>query len=213
MPAVANDLILIERGGTAYKAPLSEVAALSASIDALAAHAKEPGLVSGRYLSAMVNASALSTIAAAANRLDFYPFIPAKNITINELAVEVSTLLAGGQGRIGIYSSDANGNPGNKLVEGAAVFTTDAVGIKTLAIANTVLTAGTIYWIAVLSSGTQTYRGIPVAALMSLGHDATLNAVYSVRRVTSTFANGLPAAAPATTLTVAIVPWVRLKIA
>ena len=213
MPAVPGDIIMIERGGTAHKAPLSEIAALSATAASASVHALEPGLVTGRYISAGINAVALSTIAAAAGRLDFYPFIPAKNITINELAVEVTTLLAGGQGRIGIYSSDANGNPANKIIEGAAVFTTDAVGSKILAIANTTLTAGTIYWLAVHSSGTQTYRGIPVAGMMSLGHDITLNAVHTLRRAASTFANGLPAAAPATTLTPAIAPWVRLKIA
>lgn len=213
MPANASDNIIVERGGTHYKAPISDIVAMTVGADAVAQHAKEPGLVSGRFVAAMVKATALTTIAGAANRLDFYPFVPAKNITINELAVEVSTLIAAGQGRIGIYSSDANGNPGNKLVEGAAVFTTDAAGIKTLSIANTTLTAGTVYWLAVHSSSTQTYRGIAAAALMTLGHDATLNAVYTLRRATSTFANGLPAAAPVTTLTAAIAPWVRLRIA
>lgn len=115
----------------------------------LSVHAKEPGLTSGRYISQAINASALSTIAQAANRLEYFPFIPTRNLTINELAVEVSTLLAGGRGRLGIYNSDANGNPSTKLVEGAAVFTTDAVGVKTLVIPNTVLQAGTVYWLAV----------------------------------------------------------------
>lgn len=179
----------------------------------LSVHAKEPGLTSGRYISQAITASALSTIAAAANRLDYFPFIPAKNLTINELAIEVSTLLAGGQGRLGIYNSNANGNPSTKLVEGAAVFTTDATGVKTLAISNTVLKAGTVYWLAVLSSGTFTLRGVPVAALQSLGHTATANAVYTILRATSTFANGLPANAPALTLTSAIAPWFRLKLA
>lgn len=179
----------------------------------LSVHAKEPGLVSGSYISQAINASALSTIIAAANRLDFMPFIPAKNLTINELAVEVSTLIAASQGRLGVYSSDSAGNPGAKLVEGAAVIDCATVGAKALAIANTTLIAGTVYWFAVLSSSTQTYRGVPVAALQSLGHNATLNTVYTIRRATSTFASGLPATAPATVLTSAIAPWFRLKLA
>ena len=179
----------------------------------LSVHAKEPGLVSGRYVSQAITASALSTIAAAANRLDFFPFIPAKNLTINELAVEVSTLIAGSQGRLGIYSSDSDGNPGAKLVEGATVIDCATVGLKALVIADTTLIAGRIYWLAVLSSATQTYRGVPVAALQSLGHTATLNAVYTVRRATSTFANGFPANAPSTVLTAAIAPLFRMKIA
>jgi hypothetical protein len=201
---------------------LAAIQAIGADIKALIArpvgaghHALEPGLVSGRYLSGMLNASALTTIATGAGRLDFMPFIPAKSITINELAIEVTTLVAAGQGRLAIYGSTASGNPGNKLVEGAAVFTTDAVGIKTLAIANTTLTAGTVYWLAVHSSAAATYRGIQAAALQSLGHDAALNAVYTLQRANPTipFANGLPAAAPATTLTASVAVWLRMKIA
>jgi hypothetical protein len=176
-------------------------------------HAREPGLVAGSYLSQQINSSALTTVAAAAGRLDFMPFIPAKNITVNELAIEITTLLAGGQGRLGIYASDASGNPAAKLVEGAAVFTTDAVGAKTLALANTSLNAGSVYWLAVHSSGTQTYRGVAVAALFSLGHTATLNTSHTVRRATVAFAGGLPANAPATVLTATIAPWFRMKIA
>jgi hypothetical protein len=179
----------------------------------LGVHAKEPGLVSGSYVSQAINATALSTIAAAANRLDLFPFVPSRNLTINELAVEVSTLIAASQGRLGIYASDANGNPGAKLVEGATVIDCATTGAKALAISNTVLAAGTVYWLAVLSSSTQTYRGVPVAALQSLGHTTALNSVMTCRRATATFASGLPANAPATTLTSSIVPWFRLKLA
>lgn len=178
---------------------------------ALGVHAKEPGLVSGSYLSQQINASAFSTIAAAANRLDLFPFIPSREIVIDELAVEVTTLIAASQAKIGIYASDANGNPA-ALIAGSGNLDCSTTGAKTAAVGPLTLNAGTIYWLAIHSSSTQTYRGIPVAALQPLGHNATLNTSYTIRRATPAFAGGLPANAPATTLTSAIAPWMRMRI-
>jgi hypothetical protein len=45
-----------------------------------------------------------------------------------------------------------------------------------------------------------------------IGLTSTLNAQYTSRLATSTF-DALPANAPATTLTVGAVPWLRMKIA
>jgi hypothetical protein len=174
-------------------------------------HVREPGLVSGSYLSQAINASALTTVNAAPNRIEFFPFIPSRTITVNELAIEVTTLLATSLARIGIYDSNASGNPNNLLVGSTVNLDCATVGAKTVAIAATALNAGSIYWLAVHSSSTQTYRGVVVAALQSLGHDATLNTVYTCRRATVAF-GALPAVAPATTLTAAIVPWFRLKV-
>lgn len=165
------------------------------------------------YAHLAVNGLALTTIAAAANRLDFMPFIPARTITVNQLELEVSTAAGGGSsGRLGIYASDATtGLPTTLIQQGAATIDASATGNKTTTITATQLVAGTLYWIAVASSSTQTYRGLAVGALLPLEGNATANAMYTLRRATFTFAS-LPATAPATTLTSATAPHVRLRV-
>ena len=157
----------------------------------------------GGFRNAVVNATALTTVAGALNRLDFMPFIPVKSFTCNELAVEVTTLLAASSLRIGIYS-DNNGAPNAKLAETTVALLSATVGVKTSVI-NLAMTAGTVYWLAVLTSGTQALRAIPVAGLLPLSAPVSGTAVPTLRRATFVFA-ALPATAPATTATSAIAP-------
>jgi hypothetical protein len=176
-------------------------------------HGILPNPASGTYLSAALNASALVTIAAASNRLDLVPFIPADNISIEEFAIEVTTLLAASNARIGVYGADAAGLPGN-LVASSGLLSCATAGAKVWAPGMPVyFKKGGIYWIAVLMSGTFTLRGIPLAALLPIGHAATGTAVNVLRRATQTFASGMPALPPGQIATSAIAPWVRMKIA
>lgn len=201
---------------------LAVIQAIAADIKALIAggggggiagpHALEPGAATGGYVSAALNATALSTIAAAANRIDFYPYRPSRDIAIDELALEVTTLVAASQARVGIYSSTVAGLPDALLTGQGSLLDCASTGAKASAVGPITLTAGTLYYIAVHSSAAQTYRGLAVAALLPLGHTATGTAVYTLRRGTAWFATGLPAVAPATTLTSAIAPWVRMRI-
>jgi hypothetical protein len=164
------------------------------------------------YAHLAVNGLALTTIAAASNRLDFMPFIPARTITVNQLELEVSTSAgSGASGRLGIYASGTDGLPTTLVVQGGATIDCTSTGNKTATISSTVLSAGTLYWIAVASSNNQTYRGLAVGALLPLEGNATANAMYTLRRATFTFAS-LPATAPATTLTSATAPHVRLRV-
>lgn len=176
-------------------------------------HGQEPGVLVGGYISATMIAGALSTVAGAAGRIDFYPYRPGRDRKLDELALEVTTLIAGSQARIGIYSSTVAELPFQLLTGAGALLDCATIGAKASPIAPAItLTAGTLYWIAVHTSSTQTVRGLAAGAVLSLGHTATGTTVYSLRRATVTFALGLPAVAPATTLTSAVVPWVRMRI-
>lgn len=163
----------------------------------------------GLYVAANVNATAQATIATAANRLDFYPFIPAKSFNIDQLAIEVSTAVASSLARVGIYSNNA-GVPGDKLTESASTLDCGTTGVKTASISTFAFTAGTVYWLAILSSSTQSYRGLAVAAMMPL--DAGTTSINTVRRATQTFANGLPSTGSAGTLTSTIAPIIRMRV-
>ncbi len=168
---------------------------------------------SGGFAHLSVNAAASSTIATAANRLDLMPFLPMRTITIDQMRIEPITAgAAGTTARLGIYASNAAGNPDALLREGLTTIDTSVGAVtRTTAITPITLNAGTIYWIAVLSSGAPTYRGIPVNGVMPLDGDSSIIGIYTLRRATFAYA-ALPATAPATTRTSSVVPIIQMRV-
>jgi hypothetical protein len=103
--------------------------------------------------------------ALTANRIYAHPFIVAKTITIDRIAVNCTTLISGGGLRLGIYS-DNNGEPGALLLDAGAV-STAATGVKTISISQQ-LTAG-LYWLAAASShATHAFRVPAIAATVNI---------------------------------------------
>ena len=198
----------------AARRPLVLVSGAPAELPAgdtpLIPHAAHGFLVvgTGGFHHGVIGGGALTTIIGAADRLNFMPFIPAGGFTCDELAIEVTTLLAASLAHVGIYD-DLNGAPNARLAASATALDCATTGVKTAAISQA-LEAGKVYWLAVLTSSTQTLRGIPLTGLLPLGAPASGTAINVLRRATFTFA-ALPATAPATTLTSAVASWLRLK--
>lgn len=168
---------------------------------------------SGAFVLPATNATALSTIAGAANRFEAVPFIPARNLVVDQLALEVTTLLAASQFRLGIYADNGSTAPGS-LIVGTGLLDSAAIGYKTETIASQTLFCGTLYWLVTLISGTQTFRGVPLASAYAFSAPAAAaTAMFTTQRGTSAFAGGLPGTAPACTPTNAILPAVRLRLA
>jgi len=160
----------------------------------------------------MQGSVAVSTIAQVADRIEFHPFIPARTVTINELAIDVSTNVAATNCKAAIYSDNGSGAP-NALLAGTADLSCATTGVKTGAVSSLTLTAGTIYWFAVHSSSTQTLRGIPLSALLPIGVSNAANlAHFTSRRGTSSYAGGLPSVAPTSTPGANIAPMVRARL-
>jgi hypothetical protein len=178
------------------------------------AHYIAPALLPGTFITNALNATALGTIAQQANRLEFTPFIPSRDIGIDLLSVEVSTAVAGSQARAGVYGSTAGNLPGALLSGAGTLLDCATVGAKQSAIAGGItLLAGGLYWLACHASSTQSLRALAPGALLPLGLPETGNTIFGSRRATVTFASGLPANAPATTLTAASVPRVAMRLA
>lgn len=167
-------------------------------------------LAAGAYVSPLLVAGAITTIAGAALRCDFIPFIPGRTITVDRIGVEVTTLLAASTALVGIYS-DSAGSPGARLSGGASALDCSSIGLKEETVAIT-LQAGVVYWLAIATSGTQTLRGAGVANMLPLSVNATNGNPFNIRRATLA-SMALPSNAPATTLTSATVPLHRLRVA
>ncbi len=109
--------------------------------------------------------------AIAANQLLVQPFLAARNITVDRIAVQIT--IAGGAGtlvRLGIYRDNGAGYPGVLLLDAGSVPADGATGNKTITISQA-LTKG-LYWTALISDGTPTIR----LGLFSAGQLADDNA-------------------------------------
>lgn len=167
---------------------------------------------SGAFILPTTNASALSTVAGAANRFEALPFIASHNLTVDQLALEVTTLLAASQFYLAIYADNGSAAPGSIIV-GSAVLDSAAIGYKTATISSTKLNAGTLYWLVALISGTQTFRAVALAGAYAFSAPASGTALFTTQRGTSTFGSGLPVSAPVCTPTSAAIPAIRLRVA
>ena len=122
-------------------------------------------------------------------------FTPAYNLTVSELVMQVTTLLAGGLIKTVIYS-DLDGVPNTKLFESATA-TTDTIGLKTITGFSFTFNAGTTYWISIIANGTIGVRALNPGAT----NIAPLIANSSSTQFYQSWFISTPFASPATTLT------------
>lgn len=126
-------------------------------------------LVAGSYVGQGVNGAAMGAVAGVVDRLEFYPFIPSHDLTIDRLGVRVTTGAAG-KLRVGIYT-DANGMP-DQLVYGGGELDTGTAGVveETVSIA---LSANRYYWRAIHYNTTAAVRAYTMAGALSIAMDNT----------------------------------------
>ena len=177
---------------------------------------------SGTGVSAAVNALAATTGAGAVGRLEFQQFIPANNVTFDQMGCEVSTLFAGGRFVLGIYSDNA-GAPSQLLTQVVSELTADATGFKSAALAPLgigqptapiTLSKNTRYWFAIWSSGTQTYRALATGAMAPVGTAFSNSTSHeTMLRATQTYSSTMPVIAPAATATSAVSPFIKARVA
>lgn len=117
--------------------------------------------VATRYYPALPGARYATGTGLTANTVYFQPFVLAADITIDRLAAEIQAAgAASSTGAMAIYAGNpATGKPtGNPVVSGSGTFATDSTGAKTVTPAsNVTLTAGTLYFFAIISSSTPAF--------------------------------------------------------
>ena len=129
--------------------------------------------------------------AGVADRLEIAPWIARADLTIDAVQVNVSTGVAGAQGKVVCYGSDANGRPDVRLFETAALdFAT--IGLKTGTIAFTFL-RGETYWFGLRHSSTATVTLWPSTGVPDLNGGAPApGGARKVLRRAITFASAAP---------------------
>jgi hypothetical protein len=129
------------------------------------------------YVAGMTGGSALIAGAAwVTNTQRAFPFIPARDCTVDLILANVTT--AGTSGRMGIYNDDGNCHPGTLLAESTSAAVSLTTGVKSWAFATVALKGGTLYWISCNLTGTPVMNSVALSdALPILGFASTLTAV------------------------------------
>lgn len=103
----------------------------------------------GEYIETLLGTTAAAN-ALTANKLYAVPFVVARAMTFDRIAVQVTTLAAGSSIRLGIYNDGTNLYPGALLLDAGEV-SAATTGVKAITI-NQALTKG-LYWLALVSDG------------------------------------------------------------
>lgn len=114
-----------------------------------------------------------STLALVANVVRYFPIVITTPITINQLALEVTTVGAGSTtARLGIYNADTDWQATSLLLDAGTV-AVDSLGVKTITVSQ-ILTPGR-YLFAINSDGTPQMRTVRGGANY-LGYDSIIGA-------------------------------------
>jgi len=161
------------------------------------------GVTLNRLLTGLSSGATLgTTFTGVADVIKAVPFIVEKVSTFDTIYAEVTTLLAAGRFRVGIYADDGNMYPG-ALIAGSDVaeMTTDATGVKTNTFVTPIILQPGLYWLVWVANtaGTAVYRALPTTAIMPLlGMISTMGATSQGTHWTGAFTYAaLPATFPA----------------
>lgn len=139
-------------------------------------------LGSGQFYSNIpIGAANAAASFSTPNLILIMPFKPAQTFTTSNIFINVSTLGAGVNARILLYShSVTNGLPDTKIYESTNL-DCSTIGVKTVTTAQT-FTAGTTYWLGLHASGSVTFAGVGVGVLVQIGVDSATNQYTAISR-------------------------------
>lgn len=153
-----------------------------------------------------------TTFTVTANRLYTVPFSPVVNISVTDLGFHVGTSLSG-NGRVGIYTNEGQMVPNVLLVE-TSNLSTGTTGAKTASVSNTNLTAGHVYWAAVVFDAA---AGIAAESNQELLHSLGLSSLANTATNTHLIADigswtSMPGTAPSMSTASGSFPQISIKV-
>lgn len=140
---------------------------------------RSKGSTLNQWYSSPNTGTALTTGAGTVNVLRAIPFVVSKVMTVDQMAINVTTVGAGGAGtaRVGIYADNGNNYPGALVVDAGTAVTT-STGVKTFTTGLPVDIDPGLYWLAYVhgnSTTAPTVRAFAVASMTPiLGYASTL---------------------------------------
>lgn len=140
---------------------------------------RSKGTTLNAWYTSAINNTAMTTGAGTVNVLRAIPYIVSKTTTVDQMAINVTTVGAGGTGnaRVGIYADNGNNYPGALVVDAGAAVTT-STGVKTFTTGLPVTLDPGLYWLAYVhdnATTAPTMRALAVGSIPPvLGTGSTL---------------------------------------
>jgi hypothetical protein len=194
--AATDEIILGQGGPDAVRASVGDLlntAGAAAFRTRILANPMFGAPVAGSYWeNGMLSASAHTTLAGAANRIELAPVIFPRNFTVDRIAARCTTGVAAAEVKLLVYASDADGYPGTLIHETATMSAATTNTTQEATLAFTFL-AGVMYWVGIRHSSTATMRAVALASTPSLGLSGVDAAThFTVLRRTLTYATAAP---------------------
>lgn len=146
---------------------------------------------SGGYVVPMHVADSLTQVNSVDNRCYWYPFIPLRTITVDQIALYVATTTAGNQCRVTIHDADIDGNPVTGSIYDSGDINCGTNGTKT-ASASLSFVRGVQYWIGVHCDGVIRFHAVPKTALSILYYAVGSTTTYGSYYNSQTYSLGSP---------------------
>jgi hypothetical protein len=139
-----------------YNATASQLRARIAGQTVALGSRQVPFLVpaSGEHVMTSSMGAVTGTQTGAAGRIRLFPWAPGADLAVDQMAINVTTEVAGALGKIAVYSADANGRPDQLILE-TGDLDLGTLGVRSIAAALT-LRAGRTYWFGLRHSSTAT---------------------------------------------------------
>lgn len=148
---------------------------------------------SGEHVMTSVGAgAATATTAGVANRMEIFPFLPRADLTVDQVAVNVTTAVAGALGKVVIFAADSLGRPDARLFE-TADLDFGTTGVKSVALSAALL-AGVTYWLGLRHSATATVSAWSTSTSPDINGGAPATAARKTLRRTLAYGTAAPAA-------------------
>lgn len=170
------------------------------------------GSTRNAWYTSAINGTAMTTGAGTVNVLRAIPFIVSEPTTIDQMAINVTTVGAGTAtaARVGIYADDGNNYPGALMVDAGQVTNMNATGVKTFTTNLPVTLGQGLYWLAYVhncNTTAPTMRALAVGSIPPvLGVGATLPTGSSLGWSVSFTYAALPATFPSGGAVITAVP-------
>lgn len=145
--------------------------------------------------SGMRGSSSTQSFGMNSSETDWFPIHIPVAATFDQLTVIANS--GGGQGRFGLYASDADGFPTGDVIPLGSAFSISGTGSPTSSPAFSVALEPGWYWVGYQVSASITFDGVPADAAHMLFWWTNRSPFYAMYS-NNTYASGLPSPAPGT---------------
>jgi hypothetical protein len=151
------------------------------------------GIVIGQIYDNSFQGTSAANVVGVANRIELAPYYTSSAFTADQLGIRVTTVAAGGLGRILVYGSSADGWPDALLFQGSVDLDMGGTTGFRFHAEDFVFERGTQYWVGIHTNSAARYSGIATSSAVNLGLTSPDSTSYAtVLRRTLAFASAAP---------------------